>query len=109
MTFNESHPIDILSRRYRRSPNMIFRQIADEFVLVPIGHDAADMEAIYTLEGVGARIWELLDGERDGYAILEQIVQEYDVPAEEAQIDLVEFLEQVEAVQGISPAEAQDG
>jgi hypothetical protein len=98
--------MEILSRRYRKSPDLVFRQIAGEFVLVPIRHDVADLEAVYTLGGMGARIWELLDGERDGHTILDQIVQEYDVAPDEAQADLVEFLNELEAVRGIAPVEA---
>jgi hypothetical protein len=99
--------MDILARCYRKSPNLVFRRIADEYVLVPIHHDVADMEAVYTVAGVGVRIWELLDGEQDGYTILEQILEEYEVTPEEAQADLVEFLEQLEAIEGIVPTEAQ--
>lgn len=98
--------MEILSRRYRKCPDLVFRQIANEFVLVPIRQDMADLEAVYTLGGVGARVWELLDGERDGHAILAQIVQEYDVAPDEAQADLVEFLGELEAARGIAPAEA---
>ena len=98
--------MEILSRRYRKSPDLVFRQIAGEFVLVPIRHDVADLEAVYSLGGVGARIWELLDGKRDGHAILAQIAQEYDVSPGQAQIDLIEFLGELEAVQGIAPVEA---
>ena len=98
--------MEVLSRRYRKSPDLVFRQIAGEFVLVPIRHDVADLEAVYTLAGVGARIWELLDGERDGYAVLDQIVQEYDVTPDEVRTDLVEFLGELEAVQGIVPVVA---
>jgi hypothetical protein len=97
--------MDVLSRLYRKNPNFVFRQIADEFVLVPIHHDVADMEAIYTLDGVGARIWELLDGERDGQAVLRQIVEEYDVERETARADLIEFLEQLGTVEAIEPHE----
>jgi len=93
--------MDILAQRYRPSPDMVFRQIGDEYVLVPIRNDVADMEAVFTLGGVGARIWELLDGERDGHAILEQIVQEYDVSTEEARGDLVKFMEQLVSVNGV--------
>ena len=98
--------MEILSRRYRKSPDLVFRQIAGEFVLVPIRHDVADLEAVYTLGGAGVRIWELLDGERDGHAILSQIVQEYDVAVDEARADLLQFLGDLEAVQGIAPVEA---
>ena len=98
--------MDILSRRYVKSPDMVFRQIAGEFVLVPIRHDVADLEAVYTLGGVGARIWELLDGMRDGYAILDQIVLEYDITPDEARSDLIEFLGELESVRGIALTEA---
>jgi len=98
--------MEILSRRYRKSPDLVFQQLAGEFVLVPICHDVADLEAVYTLGGVGARIWELLDGERDGYAILAQIVEEYDVTPDEARTHLAEFLGELEAVRGIVPVEA---
>jgi Coenzyme PQQ synthesis protein D (PqqD) len=98
--------MEILSRRYGKSPDVVFRQIAGEFVLVPIRHDVADLEAVYTLGGAGARIWELLDGERDGHAILDEIVQEYDITLDQARSDLIEFLGDLEAVQGIVLVEA---
>ena len=97
--------MDILSRRYRKSPDLVFRQIADEYVLVPIHHHVADLEAVYTLEGAGARIWELLDGERDGYAILQEILNEYDISEEEARADLIEFLEDLLSVSAVVPVE----
>ncbi len=97
--------MDILSRRYRRSPDLVYRQIGGEYVLVPIRSNVADMEAVYALGGVGVRIWELLDGERDGRSILAQIVQEHDIAPDQAGRDLVEFLQQLEEIRGIIPVE----
>ncbi len=98
--------MDLLSRRFQRHPDIVSRKIGDEFVLVPIRSSVADLDAIYTLNPVAAHIWELLDGKRDGYAILEEIVREYDVSPEQARADLIEFLEQLLAVQGIVAVEA---
>lgn len=97
--------MDLLSRRFRKHPDVVFRRIGDEFVLVPIRANVADLEAIYTLNPVAAQIWDLLDGQRDGYAILAEIVREYDVSPEQARVDLIEFLEQLLAVRGIVDAE----
>ncbi|MGC8873265.1 MAG: PqqD family protein [Chloroflexia bacterium] len=97
--------MDLLSRRFQKHPDIVFRRIGDEFVLVPIRSTVADLEAIYTLNPVAAHIWDLLDGQRDGYAILEEIVREYDVSPEQARGDLIEFLEQLLAVQGIVAVE----
>lgn len=98
--------MDILSRRYRRSPDLVHRRIGDEYILVPIRSNVADMEAVYALGGVGALVWELLDGERDGRSILTQIVEEHDVAPDEARRDLIDFLQQLEAIQGIIPVES---
>ncbi len=92
---------DLLSQRFQKNPNMIFRKIADTQVLIPIHHNVTDMEAIYELEGVAAYIWESLDGERDGYQILQGIVAHYEVTPELAQQDLIEYLEQLLAAQAV--------
>lgn len=87
--------MDFLSRCFSKHPDIVARKIGDECVLVPIRANVADLEAIYTLNPVGARIWELLDGERDGYVVLETLVREFDVSPEQARSDLIEFLEQL--------------
>ena len=94
--------MDILAQRFQKSPTMIFREIAETFILVPISHDVTDMEAIYELSGVAAFIWDQIDGERDGYQILQQILDKYEAPPETAQQDLVEYLEQLASVQAIN-------
>ncbi len=47
--------------RYQRNPDFIFRTIVDEAVLVPIRQQVAEMDCIYTLNAVGAVVWQKLD------------------------------------------------
>jgi hypothetical protein len=61
----------------------------------------ADLESIYTLDEVGARIWELIDGQRRVEEIRDTIVEEYEVSAEVAEADLIEFVQQLEAIGGV--------
>lgn len=80
------------------------RQIAGEFILVPIRQSAGEVESIYTLNDVGTRIWELLDGQRSLFQIRDLLVDEFEVSSDEAEADLLEFmqgLESVAAVQGV--------
>ncbi len=49
---------------YTKNPDIIFRQIADEAVLVPIKRNTADLEKIYTLNPVASFMWQMLDGKR---------------------------------------------
>ncbi len=98
--------MDILAQCFHKNPNMVFRKIADEYILVPIQHDVTDLDAIYELGGIGAFIWELVDGVCDGYQMLAQITERYAVTPEAAQADLVEYLEQLVSINAIVPVES---
>ena len=92
------------NRCYEKDPNIVSRRIADEFILVPIRHNVGDLESIYTLNEVAARIWELIDGKRNTEEIRNIIIQEFQVSPEEAEQDLSEFIEKLERIEGIRPA-----
>ena len=90
-----------LEKRFARDPSIVSRKIADEFILVPIRQKAGDVESIYTLNDVAARIWELVDGEKRVKEIRDMIVEEFEVSREEAEADLLEFLQQLEQVAAV--------
>ena len=92
---------DYLERCFKKDPNMISRKIADEIILVPIRQNVGDLESIYTLNEVAARIWELMDGEMKVREIKDKIVEEFKVTPEEAEADILELLKQLEIVGGI--------
>jgi hypothetical protein len=93
--------MDYLERRYEKDPSIVHRNIAGEAILVPIRRNVADLESIYTLDEVGARIWELIDGQRRVREIRDAIVEEYEVSVDVAEADLVEFIQQLEAIGGV--------
>ena len=90
-----------LEKRYQKDPNMVSRKIADEFILVPIRQNVGDLESIYTLNEVAARIWELIDGKRKAKEIKDKIVGEFEVTPEKAEKDLIELLQKLEKIEGI--------
>jgi len=83
--------------RYERNPDYIFRRIADELVLVPVRQDVADMHCIYTMNPLGAFIWEKLDGRATLGDLEAAILEEYAVDAQTAAADLVEFVQELES------------
>ena len=93
--------MSFLDKVYSKSDSIVFRKIADEFILVPIRQNVGDLESIYTLNETGARIWELIDGKIKVKEIKEKIVEEFEVTPEEAEKDLVEHLQQLEKIEGI--------
>jgi len=83
---------------YQQDPTVVSRQIAGETILVPIRHNAADLESIYVLNETAASAWALMDGQRTMGEILNAIAAEYDVSREEAGRDLAELVAQLGAI-----------
>jgi hypothetical protein len=90
-----------LNRRYTKNPDMVSRLIGDEFILVPIRRNVADLESVFTLGGTGIRIWELIDGRSTVRQILDRVREEFEVEPEEAEEDLREYLQALEEIQGV--------
>ncbi len=96
--------MDYLATRYKKDPDIVFRAIAGEMILVPIRRHIANLESIYTLNETAGCIWQLIDGQRTLGEIRDTIVQEYDVTPEEAEADLAElvaYLDQIQAVEKV--------
>jgi hypothetical protein len=90
-----------LARRYTKDPSVVYREIAGEAILVPIRRNVADMQSIYTLDSVGADIWNLIDGKRTVGDIQDQLLDEYDVGAEVLSQDLADYIEQLLSIGAI--------
>ena len=90
------------TRIYDKSPDIASRKIVDEVILVPIRRRGEDVESLYTLNEVGARIWESLDGTRQVRAIRDLIVAEFDVTGAQAEADLLALLDQLSQIGAIT-------
>src|SRR3989475_1166335 len=91
----------------QKAPSIVSRKIADEVILVPISHKVGEIDCLYALNEVGARIWELIDGDRSLQELRDAIVEEFEVSQTEAQEDLTVLLEQLKeigAIQEVTPA-----
>jgi len=93
-------------RRYVRDEDFVYRRIVDEVLLLPIRHNFGDLQSIFTLNEVGACIWELLDGSRTLRNIRDVIASEFDVTADVATADLEEFVARLEDVGAVHPVAA---
>lgn len=78
------------------SPAVVFRKINDEFLLIPLTDNIADMDSLYRLTETGAFIWELIDGELSVGDITSKMVEEFDVEREIAENDTLDFFAEVQ-------------
>ncbi len=76
---------------YSRSPRIVDRDTGDEYVLVPVTDNIADMKSVYTLNSTGAFIWELIDGTRTVRDIADELKNEFDVDSKRALADVLSF------------------
>jgi hypothetical protein len=72
----------------RPHPQVLSQRGADAIVLLSLSHGR-----YYTLEGVGARAWELCDGTRNRRDVGAAISREYDVPLERVDADIAELID----------------
>jgi hypothetical protein len=95
---------EILGTCWTRSDRMVGRRIADEYVIVPIMGRGADVDSIFTLNRVGAFIWERLDGETRGDAAVAALAAEFEVEAERARKDYCAFLRKLQSINAVLEA-----
>ena len=85
----------------KHNPDFVARQVGEELVLVPVTRSASQLESIYTLNEVGARIWSLIPECQSAEEIARRIADEYDVEADEALGDVHELLRQLRQIQAV--------
>jgi hypothetical protein len=73
------------------SPSVVTRKTGNEYVLVPIANNIADMTSVYTLNETGAFIWDQINGRRSVEAIIDLMTAEYDVDFKTASEDVFDF------------------
>ena len=76
-----------------KSASVVNRKTGNEYVLVPITNNIADMNSVYTLNETGAFIWEQIDGKRSVEDIIIELVNEYDIDKRNAESDVFTFIE----------------
>lgn len=91
-----------LSRVFARAERMVGRKVAGEYILVPIVGRGADVDAIFNLNGVGAFIWERLDGKADGETIVRALVERYEVDDAQAANDYRDFMNKLQTIQAVT-------
>ena len=80
---------------YVRKADAVTRQVAGETLLVPIRGQLADLQQIFSINAVGALLWERLDGEHDIEALCDAAAEQFDVTAAGAESSVRAFLAQL--------------
>lgn len=79
--------------RFRPSPDVVFRRVGEEAVLVPLRQNVGNLDWVYTLSPVAAHVWQLLDGVRPLDDLVAAVCDEFDVEPAVAAADVTELLD----------------
>jgi hypothetical protein len=85
--------MNILEKAFVKGDDLMTRNIAGEALIVPVRNRVGDLSSIYTLNEVGARVWQLVDGKTPLTEIVRAITGEYEVTPDEAAADILELIQ----------------
>lgn len=94
----------IMQNTYKRNENVVYRNIADEAVLVPIVNNIGDLNCIYSLNATAALAWKEINGKNDFYSIMGKLLEEFSVEPAILEADLKELFLELESLGLIYPA-----
>lgn len=83
------------------SPEVVFQQLDDEIVLLNLKN-----ENYYSLDDVGARMWQLLAEHGEVATVVERLEQEYDTDGATLRRDLLELISRLQEA-GLLTTESQ--
>jgi len=70
----------------------MLRNIANEWIVVPIGNAALDFNNIIRVSETGAFFWKMLEMGSERELLIDALLKEYDVSRETAEEDLDAFI-----------------
>ena len=71
----------------------ILREIAGDYIIVPVGKTALEFNGMITVNETGAFLWKKLYAGTTKEELLRALLEEYEVSEEEAEKDIEAFLE----------------
>ncbi len=72
------------------------RQVADTWVVMPLGEKSVDFNGMLTLNDTGAVLWQALEKGGDREALIGALLQEYDATREQVAPDVDAFLQKLQ-------------
>ena len=74
-------------------PGFVVREIAGETIAIPAGAAARELSGLLALNGSGQDLFQLLQTEQTEEALVQSLLDTYEIDADTARADVAEFLE----------------
>lgn len=84
--------IDQNKLKFHTNPEVVYREIAGESILVPSGKMAEQFNGLASLNKTGLFLWKILEQERTFLELVRIFAEEYELTEEQSTEDVREFL-----------------
>lgn len=74
---------------------VVFRSVAGENMLIPVGETVGEYNGIFSMTEVGAVIWQAIENGQNEKEITKHIAQEYEVDEKTAEADVGVFIDKL--------------
>jgi hypothetical protein len=81
--------------RGRGDDGVVSRRFGSQTLLVPVSSGVGDLDSVYTLNEVGSTVWHAAEQPTTLARLIAAVVEEYDVPPEQAASDVAAFLSEL--------------
>jgi hypothetical protein len=88
-------PAEPRQQCFVRSRTVVSRVVAGETLIVPVRGKVGDLASIYSFNGTGSLIWQLLESPRPISDLIDAVEREYEVAREQAQPDVMTFVNEM--------------
>jgi hypothetical protein len=85
----------------KKNINIVTRVIGEETILLPLYKTSEDLDCIYTLNHIGARIWKLIDGKKTLGRVRTILQREFEVEDDKLDKQLDRFLKDLSEIKAI--------
>ena len=91
-------PIEMSAQLFTRSRTVVSRVVAGETLIVPVRGKVGDLASIYSFNGTGSLIWQLLDSPCSLANLIDAVEREYVVDLDTATKDVTQFMTDLQSV-----------
>lgn len=77
----------------------VVRQVMEDIVAIPVGQTALRLNGMILLNNVSKIIWDCLEQGTDLESIVKAVTESFDVSADEAEADVLEFCDKLRKLQ----------
>jgi len=84
--------------KFARSRSVVARVIAGETLIVPVRANVGDLASIYSFNGTGTLIWQMLESPQTVTELAAAVSKEYQVEASQAERDVTHFVDEMKSV-----------